>query len=260
MAAPARIDVINRDGWRREFPVTKSIIHVGSDPNNDIVLDPAYGAGVSPRHLIPVAGSSTFRAVNMSAENLVLDEAGLQVVAPHTFVDLAPGQQVKLGEFTLIVKDSGAAPVAAAAGSNNSIPSMGSPFASHSHPLSTSHVINVQLNLPNSKLTPSNDLNGSVTIINAGDQTGVQFNIAIEGLDSEFYEIGPGPILFPGAEKDVVFRISHSRKPQPAAGQHEILVHVTAPGAYPGETVTVSQILEIQPYYNHRVKMRLLED
>ncbi|MFQ5409140.1 MAG: FHA domain-containing protein [Anaerolineales bacterium] len=256
MAELARLEVINRDGWRREYPITKNILHIGSDPHNDIVLEPAYGSGVAPRHLqlIPIPGGQGFRAVNMSGADLTLDDAGQQLVPPHSIVDLVTGQRVKVGEFTVIVHSGDAAFPMSSGGavreaSNGSAPSTNSNRR-------ISHAIGVRVNLPDTVLTPSHPLNGSITIVNAGEQTGVQFNVVIEGLKPEHYEIGPGPILFPGAEKEVVFRISHPREPEPSAGRHEILIHVTAPKAYPGETATVAQALDIRPYYNHRLKLR----
>ena len=46
------IEITDKDGWTKEFNLSKTIAYVGADPRNDIVLDPERGQGVSPRHLI----------------------------------------------------------------------------------------------------------------------------------------------------------------------------------------------------------------
>jgi len=81
--------------------------------------------------------------------------------------------------------------------------------------------------------------------------------LTVEGLDDDCYEIGPGPILFPGVSKEVRLRLHHPRRPQPPAGPHQICVRATA-DEYPGEEAVVTQKIRIMPFYSH--ELRLLEE
>jgi hypothetical protein len=92
-----------------------------------------------------------------------------------------------------------------------------------------------------------------------GDRAAVQFKIELEGLDPDSYEIGPGPVLFPNAEKTVTFRLRHPKRPYPPAGPHRITFHVTAPDAYPDERATISQEVEVAPFYRHKTRVVVID-
>jgi hypothetical protein len=66
--------------------------------------------------------------------------------------------------------------------------------------------------------------------------------------------MGPGPILFPNAEKEVFLRLHHSRKPSPAAGVQRISISATAPVAYPGQRAEASSELQIAPFYAQELR------
>jgi hypothetical protein len=87
-----------------------------------------------------------------------------------------------------------------------------------------------------------------------GDKPGVQFRIQLLGLRSDCYEMGPGPILFPGAEKQVPLRIHHPRGPDPAAGEYRITVRVSAPDAYPGQRAEAAATIRVAPFYLHALR------
>ncbi len=88
---------------------------------------------------------------------------------------------------------------------------------------------------------------------NLGDSTGRQYKLELEGLPPEWYDIKPGPILFPTAEREVSMHLFHPRGPALPAGDHRIRVRATIPDAYPGECTTVSRIIRILPFYSHKV-------
>ena len=77
----------------------------------------------------------------------------------------------------------------------------------------------------------------------------------VDGLDPACLEIGPGPLLFPNAEKEVPFRVHHPRSPKPPAGDYRLRIRATAPAAYPGESAIVTQMIHVLPYYSHRVRV-----
>jgi hypothetical protein len=113
----------------------------------------------------------------------------------------------------------------------------------------------LRLSLPQPTVDPESPLEGTITVHNLGNEPGVQFRLELEGLERDWYEMGPGPILFPNVEKGVSLRIHHPRGPGILAGKREITVRCTAPEAYPGEDVTVSQVLEILPFYHHELHL-----
>ena len=104
-------------------------------------------------------------------------------------------------------------------------------------------------------LTIEKVIEGAIAVRNLGDQSGVQFDLEVEGITVECYEIGPAPVLFSNSEAQVFFRLQHSRSPTPIAGTHQIRIRATAPEAYMGESVVVSQTINILPYYTHTLDL-----
>ena len=277
-----RIEIIDRDGWRKDFPLEKTLLHLGSDGRNDIVLDGRRGAGVALRQLQLIAltdGRPGYRAINLGeAEVPVTDRdpkaagAGAsRMLAPRSVAEVSDGDCVQLGEFLLIFHLSGAgdrpfeavarqdraprAPraesVARAPGVTTSPASPGTWQASAS--------IGIRLAFARPVVHPDEDLEGIVTVQNLGQEPGAQFRLKVEGLEPDWYEIGPGPILFPQVEKGIYFRISHPRGPAILAGKREVIVRATAPEAYPGESAAVSQAIEFLPYYHHTLRLVQVE-
>jgi hypothetical protein len=97
-----------------------------------------------------------------------------------------------------------------------------------------------------------------VLVRNLGTESGVQFQLELEGMDEASYEMGPGPILFPSAEKEVFLRLYHPRKPHPPAGAHRIRIRASAPDAYPGQSAVEFRDVEVLPYHHHT--LRLLDE
>ncbi|MEJ2209161.1 MAG: FHA domain-containing protein [Anaerolineae bacterium] len=281
---PPRLEIIDRDGWRKVFALEKPLLFIGSDARNDIVLESRRGGGVAPRHLqlvsaavgAPAAASNNahgsgsgpapaYRVINLGDRDVVVGEAGGRSLAPRSAMNIVDGDTLRLGDFGLVFHlDAAATPLAA--------PGMQRPVVA-SPPVSTrlsatestraegatevvgvgepSLHIGLQLLLPRSRLDPDRPLEGLITVSNLGDEPGVQFRLEVEGLHPDCYEIGPGPILFPHVEKAVHFRLHHPRGPAMAAGQHQIQIRASAPDAYPGESASVSCEIEILPYFRH---------
>jgi hypothetical protein len=242
-----RVEVIDREGWRRDFPLNKPLIQIGSDPRNDIVLEPARGAGVAVRQLQVIIGGGVagYRLVNMGETELVVGDGDTRL-APRTFIDIASGERLRVGDFTLtFLGEGGSADAALTPGA--------------ARPASGGANIGVRLSLPHTQLTPDHSLDGAVTVRNLGDKPGVQFKIEVEGLDPGWYDIGPGPVLFSGAEKDVFFRLRHPKQPKPAAGPLQLRLRVTAPAAYLGESALASQTIQIMPYHAYSLSLVMNE-
>lgn len=247
-----KLEVTDKDGWRKEFLLQENIIHIGSGSRNDIVLEAWRGGGVATWHLQFIAGlgyKKGYRTINLGDADIPMGDSGDRVLPPRSTVDIANGECLRLGDFTLVfhlgkleeegrpeVVDSEGAPAAVAGGD-------------------ISDVIGLSLSLPGSSLEPGHSLEGAVTVRNLGDRAGVQFKLAVEGLGPESYEVGSGPILFPDAEKKVFLRLHHSQGPHPLAGEHHVRIRVTAPEAYPGESATVSQAIQVLPFYRHTLRL-----
>ncbi len=272
-----RITITDRDGWRKEFTVQKSIVYIGSDPGNDIVLDGARGTGVAPRQLqlLTLASNGAgYRIVNLGALDVHLGVANDRALSPFGSTVLRDGEQIKVGDFTLVFANldvlmSGASALPSASAAM-SAPSASAPMTSaatastpstpptvadiQTDAASTANSIGLRLLLPSLPLATDRPLEGTIVVRNQGTRPGAQFRLQIEGLDPTWYEIGPSPILFPNAEKEIPLRIVHPRKPSPPAGEFRFTVRASAPEAYPREVASVTQSINILPYYSHKLR------
>jgi hypothetical protein len=244
----SQIEVADREGWRRVYTITKAIAFIGSHPQSDIVLDAARGGGVAARHLQLLATAGGFRMVNLGETEVVLNDG--RRVSPRASLDLNDGEHLRVGEFTLIFYADGApaGDFAAAGGPSGARPLAGS-----------SRVIGISARWANTTLDPDQPIEATITVRNLGDKTGAQFRLEVEGLPPEACDIGPGPILFPNAQKDVIVQLKHPRLPKPAVGSQRVTIRASAPIAYPGESAAVTQAIQILPYYQHQVRITPVE-
>lgn len=231
------IEVIDKNGWHRDYAVEKAIIHIGSDVQNDIALEATRGAGVEPRHLQLIASDTGYRLVNLDSNPVAIDVSGNEMsLEPRSTANVGAGTEIQVGEFTLVLHSGDVSRLAPQAGT-------------------TSETIGLRVNLPRTTLLPEQPIEGSITVSNLGDETGVQFELEVEGLSEDVYQLGPAPILFPGASKELFFRLRHPRGPALPAGDHRISIHATAPDAYPGERATVKQTLHVSPHFSHTLEL-----
>jgi hypothetical protein len=252
MNAGNRIEITDKEGWRKEFTLDKRLIYVGNDARNDIVLSPVRGSGVSPRHLQLIAAphaNGMFNAVNLSPVSIPLGESGGRVLEPNSAMEVADGESFHLGEFTLkfhlqesIHPGSPAEPAQGEA----------------AVPLPTgsrSSSIGLRISLPQPVVNPEGPLEGIIYVANLGGAPGVQFKVWIDGLPAESCEIGPAPILFPGAEKGIPFRLYHPCLSNYPAGTHQLSFRAVAADAYPGESATLSREIRFLPFYRHSLRL-----
>jgi hypothetical protein len=234
-----KLEVIDREGWQKELSLERTIVHIGSDPRSDIVLEPARGSGVAPLHAQLIAANSGlgYQLVNLGDTDILLGASGDQVLPPRSVTRLTDGLVFKLGEFTLIFHCGDEGPSEGFAGAAGD-----------------SRYIGLKMSLPQTRLGPKRSLEGQVTVSNIGDRSGAQFNLELEGVEPDCFDIEPGPILAAGAMKEVTFRLYH-RGNKPMAGDRRIVIRAAAPHAYPGEEMTVSQTIEILPLYRHSLRL-----
>lgn len=255
MNGQGTVEITDKEGWRKDFALSKSLVHIGSDPRNDVVLETWRGGGVSQRHLQLIAApgqEQRYRAVNLGDSDVRLEGSGGRLLKPRSAVEIGDGERVRLGDFLLVFRLGGpvAAPAARPAPTREAVAAGVAPAPARPSVEVASSVIGLTLSMPHTTLSPERPLDGSVSIQNLGDGPGVQFKLELTGLDADCYEIGPGPILFPGVAKDVRLRLHHPRGPGLPAGPHQIRIRATA-DEYPGEVVSVVQEIQIQPFYSH---------
>lgn len=235
MEQVARLEVIDRDGWRKTFPLEKHLVHVGSDSHNDIVLDASHGRGVAARHLqlLRTPGQSA-RVINLGDVSIFYGPDRRDELEPRQTLPIMEGTTLTVGDYSITFYDGLGLPEAGAHASGP---------------------IGLELILPQARLAPGQNIEGSITVRNLGEEPGVQFLLTVEGLPPECYTIGPSPLLFPGAAKAIPFRLRHSQGPQPPAGKHELMIIATASEAYPDEKAVVTRPVEILPYMAHTLQL-----
>ena len=277
-----QIWVSDRDGWLHAFAISRTLMHIGSDERCDIVLDAKRGGGVSSRHLqlvLPGNGKpGKFINLGDSEVRTARDQVTFKVIAPRASAELAEGQILHVGDFTIWFDDkmpiNPGQPIVPAApqtsiqrpalsapqtrtpvqsmltGTTTALidPLMGTPPASASS-------IATRINLPSRSLSPSRPLEGGLVIRNTGTKTGAQFRIELNGLQPQCFELGAGPVLFPSAEREVPLRILHPGTSVLMAGQQQFTIRVTSPVAYPGEVATVTHVVQVDPVYRHRIEI-----
>ena len=269
------VEIIDAGGWRKIFPLDKNIVHIGSDARNDIAIETYHGAGLAARHMQLITSPTSaqgYRLINIGPLELRSGDDASRTIAPRAAVDLADGEEIKLGDFTLIFRRDRAyegAPRPAVTSGGTIVGTVVGPLVTApvilnqvTAPITTSSntpVIQATLNLPQTQLAPDQVVDGSITIKNLGDKPGVQFKLEIDGLDAHCYELGPGPILFPNAEKQVLFRVRHPMRPTPLAGEQRFTLRITAPGAYPGEATLVNGVITLLPFFKHELKLSFTE-
>lgn len=251
------LEITDKDGWRKVHSFQKRLVHIGSAPQNDIVLEGWRGGGVTSRHLQLIAlpaGQGGYRLVNLGDTDVLLGAAGDQVLAPRSATNIADGEHIKLGDFALVLR-AGQGFSGAVGGVSTAVASDRERFSGPASAEASSPVIGLELFLPQTQLGPDRPIDGAVIVRNLGDKPGVQFKLAVEGLHADCYAMGAGPLLFPNAEKEVSLRLSHPRGPRLLAGDHRFNVRATAPEAYPGESAAVSQVVHVLPFYKHGLRL-----
>jgi hypothetical protein len=237
MSLGSMVEVTDRAGWRKSFSLQKALIYIGSASGNDVVLESSRGGGVSARHLQLIStADSGYRLINMGDTDIFLGPDAEGALPPRAFIEISDGDQLRVGDFVLRFEGDGQ-------------------LSSVTGRDATSKSIGLSLSLPSLQLGLNQPLDGMVVVHNLGDKAGVQFKLEADGLDPACVEIGPGPLLFPNAAKEVPFRLHHPRAARPPAGDYRFRIRATAPGSYPGESATASQTIHILPYYSHKVRV-----
>lgn len=246
-----RIEITDKDGWRKEFFLQKRLIYIGNDSRNDIVLSAYRGTGVAPRHLqlvIAPGGSIQCSAVNLSAQEIAMGPNGERLLQPSSAIEVTDGESFHLGDFVLVfhLQEALAQPA---------IPVDGDLRAARAPSKANSASIGLRVSLSQVAIAPNSTIEGMIYVSNQGSMPGVQFRLGIDGFPADCYEIGPVPILFPGAEKGVPVHFYHPCRPDVLAGSRPVSFWADAADAYPGESAVLSRDIRILPFYSHKLRL-----
>lgn len=233
------MQVVDGTGWSRTFSLEKALTMIGSASFNDVVLSEQRGSGVAAVHLQLIrtqAGARGFRLVNLVNEplSLTLSRArGEGAIPPNGSRDLEDGDAVRVGDFTITFYLRAVNGVSLEKRSEN---------------------LGLRLEMPGVTLRPGVRLAGLLTVMNFGEEKRSQFEIDLEGLPSDCYQIDPAPLLYPGGEEKLQIRFYH-RGIRPPAGECPIRLRAAAVGAYPTEELILPLVLDVAPVYRYQVDL-----
>lgn len=233
------IRIVNRLGWSRSIDLEKALMLVGSASSNDIALPEGYGSGVAPVHLQLICSDvseGAFQIINLTgAEVRIFDSQMVSRASmlPNSRQDILDGDSIPLGDFNLIFE-----------------------LQTHrgiSIERRSEHIV-MKLEIPNLQLRPEGKLSGLLYVKNLGEEKHCQFEIELEGLPVDCYQIAPAPLLFPGAEEELLIRFFHHAT-RPEAGSRPITLRASAIGAYPREEIILTLTLDVHPVYQYSLQI-----
>lgn len=230
------IEVCDRVGWKKIHPLTKALTTIGSAQFNDIVLSTDHGNSVAPIHL-QVIGSDhpeksiqVINLVNAAIPRISGETSEHSLITPNHPVFLLDGDQLEIGDFQI----------------KFSLNNFGVTYAKRSE-----H-IGVDFEISNLNLQCDKALIGILTLTNLGEQNHCQFEVDLDGLPPECYQIDPAPVLYPGARENLTLRFFH-KVTQPSAGICPITIRVTSPESYPTEEVLLKIELDVETVFEYQV-------
>jgi hypothetical protein len=237
------IKVSDKYGWVKSFPLEKALVMIGSASSNDIVLAEERGSGVAPLHLQVICSDkhiSNLKIINLMNSPIPCVKFKTSqsiLITANRAVDLEDKDQITLGDFILTL----------------SVVNMGISLSSR-----TDH-IGLDLEIPSLNLRKNSKLAGQICLTNFGDTSRSQFEIDLEGLPGECYQIDPAPLLFPGAKEQLDIRFFH-RTTMPSAGSCPVAIRVYSPESYPTEEVRLEFNLEVDPVFEFTARVITPED
>lgn len=237
MSYNGTIHVIDKSGWSKTYPIEKALTMIGSAAFNDVVLPEQYGGGVAHLHIQLVStqiGKYGFRMVNLVNEPIILslsNARGTIEIPGKGSRSLEDGDTIKLGDFILTFYLQSVKGFTVEKRSQN---------------------IGMTLEMPSLALKDGKKLFGRLTLKNFGQEKRCQFEVDLDGLPTDCYQIDPAPLLYPGGEEKLELRFFHQGI-RPPAGDCPIQLRISAVNAYPTEEVILPLVLEVEPVYRYTV-------
>lgn len=223
------IVITEQNGWSKPVKVEKSILRIGSGAANEIQLSSPQ---IAPLHLqVFYSPEATSRVLNLAGAVTLQAGGSSSEILPFMTQDLKDGDEVILGEFKLLFR----------------------------MPLSSglvrpSRMIEASLTFPEAVLRSQVSSVGLLKIKNKGEKDG-QFQVTLNGLPADCYQVDPVPLMYPGAQEEIRLRLFH-KKTHPQAGFLTVTLMVSAPESYPGEEVLLQQKIYVEPIFNQVLEIK----
>ena len=223
--------IVDKNGWSKSVNINKAITQVGAAPDNDIYLKSNKIAPVHLQLIYSPQYSSNCMLTNISNEIVIRTDLEEYLLPQFETMEVRDGDEIELGDYRIIPK---------------------LPFAAGY--VQTASLIDASIVFQDATLRPNYTTTGQLTIINVGDQPDCQFDVTVQGLPNNCYQIDPIPLMFPGAQENVRVRLFH-RGHFPQAGSYDIVFTITAPKHYPGEELVIKQEIFVAPVFKHAIEI-----
>lgn len=221
------IRLINDSDWEKNFNLDKSIIRIGSQVSCDIqIRDP----NVQPllMQITRSGGADAQYSMRFFAKNIMISR-GEQVtpaeqMRPYNVLD---GDSISFGIYRMNIS-----------------------LGDDKIRVRTSRHMSAEMFFSSRELSPDSPINGIVELKNLGTEKPCQFRMNIKGIPEACLQSSPLPYLYPGASSSVGFIISHLHT-KPAPGFQRVIITISAPDDYFGETLEFNQDVYVYPVFDN---------
>jgi hypothetical protein len=223
--------IVAKSGWSKSIETDEGVIRIGSASSNDIQLQSPTIAPVHIQILHPSKTDSSCTVVSLSDEITAKVSREVHRLPPCAAMDVHDGDEILLGDYSIILC-----------------------LPSSSKVVKSARAIEAALSLPDAVLRTACTTAGTLTIKNTGEHSACQFQVEIEGLARDCFEIDPVPLLYSGGQDQVGIRIFHQIS-HPPAGLQTFALKVSAPEIYPGEEFMIRQDLYVAPAFEQALEL-----
>ena len=174
------LTVIERNGWKKPYKFEKAVVRIGSAPANDIQLS---SPGIIPIHLQVMHALETpgsCKVLNLGPAAQLVSGGKESSIESYTTVDVRDGDELVLGEYRILFH-----------------------LPLSSGLIMSSRQIAASLSVGDAILHSDIPTTGFLRLQNLGTSPNCQFQVNVNGLSEECFQIDPPPILYPGAEEEV---------------------------------------------------------
>ena len=223
--------VIDKSGWSIPVKIQRATTRIGSAPTNDVQLQSPQIASLHLQIFYSPDLPTSCKVVNMASEIRVKLSRDTQTLATFATLDIHDGDEIMLGDYRIKLTLPRTAIV-----------------------VQTTKMIDASLSFAEPVLRPEFEAVGHLTIKNAGSQPNCQFQVEIDGLSPDCFQIDPIPLMYPGAQEEVRVLIIH-RGYYPPNGLQQLIFKITAPESYPGERCIIQQGLFVMPVFEQSLEL-----
>ena len=223
--------IVEKSGWSKSIKTDRAVTRVGSAPSNDIQLQSSKIASVQLQILHSTDTDSRCKVVNLAHEITAKISGEIRRLSTCAVVDVHDGDEILLDNYSIAFR----LPLSA-------------------NVMQSARMIQATLSFADAVLRPKFATTGVLTIKNAGEHSACQFRVDIEGLPTDCFQIDPIPLMYSGAQEEVLVRIFH-RILYPSAGRQTIVLKVSAPESYPGEELMIRQDIYVTPVFKQALEL-----